>query len=147
MVKSETDHTHWVLKQIDMKTMTFDERVRVKEETKLLQCLNHPNIIKFKDHFKDKRGLYWNTVMEHADGGDMAKMILERKKNDNPFSEDEVLDYFTQVCLAIKHCHDRKIVHRDIKAANIFLTTRGIVKVGDFGASKVLSSTMAKAMT
>lgn len=51
------------------------------------------------------------------------------------------------MCLAIKHCHDRKILHRDLKAQNIFLTKTGIVKLGDFGISKVLSSTVEKAVT
>jgi NIMA (never in mitosis gene a)-related kinase len=52
------------------------------------------------------------------------------------------LDIFTQCCLALKHIHDRKIVHRDIKAQNIFLTKNKIVKLGDFGIAKVLNNTM-----
>jgi serine/threonine protein kinase len=63
-----------VLKQIDLKPMTLEERLKIKEESKLLRCLNHPNIVQFRDHFKDKN-MYWNTVMEYADGGDMLKKI------------------------------------------------------------------------
>ena len=47
----------------------------------------------------------------------------------------------------MKHCHDRKVLHRDLKAANVFLNRRGISKLGDFGASIVLTSTRAKAKT
>ena len=54
---------------------------------------------------------------------------------------------FTQVCLALKHCHDRKILHRDIKDENVFLGSGKIVKLGDFGISKVLSGTRAKVET
>jgi NIMA (never in mitosis gene a)-related kinase len=62
-------------------------------------------------------------------------------------SEEYILNWFTQVCLAIKHCHDRKIIHRDLKASNIFLTKKGICKLGDFGIARVLSNTKSNAKT
>ena len=54
------------------------------------------------------------------------------------FNQEQIMNYFTQICLGLKHCHDRNILHRDIKPQNIFLTTRGVCKVGDFGTSKLL---------
>jgi NIMA (never in mitosis gene a)-related kinase len=47
----------------------------------------------------------------------------------------------------MKHVHDRKILHRDLKSQNIFLTKRGIVKLGDFGIARVLSNTKSRAKT
>jgi len=54
------------------------------------------------------------------------------------------LDWFTQVCLAIKHVHKQKIIHRDIKSQNVFLTKEGKVKLGDFGIARPLQLTVQK---
>lgn len=74
-------------------------------------------------------------------------MIKTQRETGGFFSEDLILNWFTQICLAIKHIHDRKIVHRDLKSQNIFLTQQGIVKLGDFGIAKVLQSTVEQAQT
>lgn len=63
------------------------------------------------------------------------------------FTEDQILYWFTQICLALKHCHDRKILHRDIKAQNVFLMKNGMIKLGDFGIARVLQSTTEMAAT
>ena len=63
------------------------------------------------------------------------------------FSEDEILSKFTQICLAVKYLHDREVIHRDLKDANVFLNKKGIVKVGDLGVAKVLSTKVSKAKT
>jgi len=85
--------------------------------------------------------------MDYADGGDLAGKVKDQKNKGGYFDEATVLNWFTQICLAMKHCHDRKILHRDLKAGNIFLTKSGIVKLGDFGIAKVLSNTVEKAVT
>ena len=85
--------------------------------------------------------------MDYADGGDLSKKILEQKKKDKYFTENQILDWFTQICLAIKHIHDRKILHRDIKSQNIFLTKNNMVKLGDFGIAKCFNNTIEKAKT
>ena len=83
--------------------------------------------------------------MDYADGGDLQIRI--RGQKGKFFNETQILDWFTQTCLAIKHIHDRKILHRDIKSQNIFLTKNGLVKLGDFGIAKCLNYTMDKAKT
>ena len=64
------------------------------------------------------------------------------------FTESQILDWFTQICLGLKHVHDRKILHRDIKCQNVFLTKSNIIKLGDFGIARVLKHTVevAKSM-
>lgn len=83
--------------------------------------------------------------MEYADGGDLSRRIKERQGK--LFSEGTILDWFVQICLALKHVHDRKVLHRDIKSQNIFLTSSGMVKLGDFGIARVLGNTISMAKT
>lgn len=115
-----------------------------------MEVLSHPNIIHFREVYKTKKGQLC-IVMDYADGGDLASKIKKAKEESNGglflLDEDIILDWFTQICLAMKHCHDRKIIHRDLKAGNVFLTKNGIIKLGDFGIAKVLGSTLEKAMT
>ena len=85
--------------------------------------------------------------MDYANGGDLSNKIKNQRKKGKYFSENQILDYFTQICLAIKHIHDRKILHRDIKSQNIFLMKNNRVKLGDFGIAKCLNGTFEKAKT
>ncbi len=82
--------------------------------------------------------------MNYADGGDLAQKIKEYRQRGAMLGESEILDWFTQVCLAIRHVHRQKIIHRDIKAQNIFLTREGRVRLGDFGIARNLQRTLQK---
>lgn len=62
--------------------------------------------------------------MEYADGGDLSLKIKEHREQNTTFSEDKIIDYFSQIWEGIKYCHDKKIFHRDIKSQNIFLTSK-----------------------
>jgi NIMA (never in mitosis gene a)-related kinase 1/4/5 len=75
--------------------------------------------------------------MEIADNGDLLQKIEKHKKNHTKMKEKEVWHYFVQIVRGLKALHDMKIVHRDIKCANIFLTKDGLVKMGDLNVSKV----------
>lgn len=108
--------------------------------------MNHPNIVTFHEVYLTKQGKL-KIVMEYAENGDISKAINARKAKKQYFSEDHVLDWFTQICLAIKHVHDRKILHRDIKGQNIFIGANNTLKLGDFGIARVLNKTMDKART
>ena len=108
--------------------------------------MRHPYIITYKESFMDKRCLC--IVMDYADGGDLYTRIANQKKQGKGkisvfsllviYSEDQILDWFVQMALAIKHIHDRKILHRDLKTQNIFMTQHDTVKIGDFGIARVL---------
>jgi NIMA (never in mitosis gene a)-related kinase len=131
---------------MSIENMTEQEQKETLLEAKILEKLDHPNIIKFREVFIAKKPKYTlNIVTDYADGGDLQTKIKNQKGK--YFSETQILDWFTQICLALKHIHDKKILHRDLKSQNIFLTENGIVKIGDFGIAKCLECTWQKAMT
>lgn len=85
--------------------------------------------------------------MDYADGGDLYTKIAQQKKIGKGFDEEQILDWFLQICLALKHIHSQRILHRDLKTQNIFLTSKGDVKIGDFGIARVLQHTYDVAQT
>ncbi|KAL8207260.1 UNVERIFIED_CONTAM: Serine/threonine-protein kinase Nek1 [Gekko kuhli] len=105
--------------------------------------MKHPNIVLYRESFEESGCLY--IVMDYCEGGDLFKKINAQKGV--LFSEDQIMDWFVQICLALKHVHDRKILHRDIKSQNIFLTKDGTIQLGDFGIARVLNSTVELART
>lgn len=131
-----------------LEEMNEKEQKEAYLEAKILEKLSHPNIIKFIEVFRStKPTATLNIVMDFAAGGDMQKRIKMQKQRGKYFTENVILDWFTQICLALKHIHDKKILHRDLKSQNIFLTENGLVKLGDFGIAKCLNFTMEKAST
>ena len=144
---SKEDNSYCVIKQINMTNMNEKEKNETVNEAKILKKLDHPNIIKFKDVFQSKKPISLNIVTEYADGGDLSIKIKSHQKNKSYFPENEILDIFTQICSAIKHIHHKKILHRDLKSQNVFMTKSGLVKLGDFGIAKSLNNTWQKAST
>ncbi|KAH0793665.1 serine/threonine-protein kinase Nek1-like [Histomonas meleagridis] len=126
-----------IVKEIALSSLSPQEQKEAWKETKVLSLLHHPNIVAYRGSFMYKNVLH--IVMDYADGGDLFEQI--QKAGTKHFDENQILDWFVQICLAMKHIHDRKILHRDIKCQNIFLTKAGIIKIGDFGIAKVLDHT------
>ena len=100
----------------------------------VMSSLQHPYITRFFQSLQCLEELV--IVMEYCAGGDLRAIINQR--NGVFFREERILDWFTQLCLAVKYMHDKNILHRDIKSQNIFLTQTGKIKLGDFGISKTL---------
>ena len=143
LVRRRADGRRFVMKEVDVSHMGAREREASELEARVLQNLRHPNVVRCHSSFLARRKLC--IVMEWCQEGDLYGLL--KKQRGQLLDEDRVLDLFVQTALAIKHCHDRKLLHRDIKSQNIFLAKGGIVKVGDFGVAKVLDSTCAMAST
>uniref|UniRef100_A0A8C9UAD2 non-specific serine/threonine protein kinase n=1 Tax=Scleropages formosus TaxID=113540 RepID=A0A8C9UAD2_SCLFO len=143
LVKSKVEGKQYVIKEIGISRMSGKERQESRKEVAVLANMSHPNIVKYKESFEEGGCLY--IVMDYCEGGDLFKRINAQKGV--LFPEDQILDWFVQICLALKHVHDRKILHRDIKSQNIFLAQDGTIQLGDFGIARVLNSTVELART
>ncbi|NWV23699.1 NEK1 kinase, partial [Origma solitaria] len=143
LVRSKEDGQQYVIKEINISKMSNKEREESRREVAVLANMKHPNIVLYRESFEENGCLY--IVMDYCEGGDLFKKINAQKGI--LFSEDQILDWFVQICLALKHIHDRKILHRDIKSQNIFLTKDGTIQLGDFGIARVLNSTAELART
>ena len=80
-------------------------------------------------------------VMDYCEGGDMYHKIAKQRELGKLFPESQIITWFVQMALAMNYVHDKKILHRDLKTQNIFLTSKGDIKIGDFGIARVLQHT------
>ena len=135
----------FVVKEIVIGHLKAAEQQAAKNEAEVLHQMSHSNITMYIESFVEGSKLY--IVMEFADGGDLHAAVQRRKETKTKFGEDEVMRIFVQICLALKHVHGANILHRDLKSQNIFLTLKGIVKLGDFGIAKVLDTIEDNAKT
>eukprot|EP00756_Hemistasia_phaeocysticola_P030169 Hpha_TRINITY_DN16275_c2_g12::TRINITY_DN16275_c2_g12_i1::g.16142::m.16142/K08857/NEK1_4_5; NIMA (never in mitosis gene a)-related kinase 1/4/5 len=111
-------------------------------EVRCMSLLNHANIVGYIADFETAESLI--IVMEYADGGDLERQVKARAARDLEFfKEHEVIFIFLQLSLALDHVHGRKMLHRDLKTANVFLTAAGVVKLGDFGYSHEYAETVS----
>ncbi|NXH40846.1 NEK3 kinase, partial [Dicaeum eximium] len=136
-----SDQKH-VMKEIRL-PMSSSGVENSRKEAVLLAKMKHPNIVAFKESFEADGHLY--IVMEYCDDGDLMQKI--KHQGGNLFPEDTILHWFVQICLAVKHIHDKRVLHRDIKSKNVFLTQSGKVKLGDFGSARLLAHPMSYACT
>ena len=148
LVISNITKKYYAMKTIDITQLNEQQKKEALQEAKILKKLDHPNIIRLKEVFIAKKPRETlNIITEYADGEDLSKKIKNQMKLNKKFSEDQILDWFTQICLAVYHIQKNKILHRDIKPQNVFMTKSSMVKLGDFGISKNLNTTWEKAVT
>ena len=143
VTKKNNDKQIYVLKQIpfNLKADINNETlIEAKNEALILSKLKHKYIVKYYDSFQDNNNL--NIVMEYCEYGDLDSYIKNLKKNNKHLSENQIWKFFIEICTGLSYMHNKKILHRDMKSSNIFLTKNLDIKIGDLGVAKALKNTL-----
>eukprot|EP01137_Pigoraptor_chileana_P022953 Opistho-2@7175 len=135
LYRKRDDDSLVILKEINMHDLNASERQMALNEVDVLSILDHPNIISYYDSFEEDGTLM--IEMEYADGGTLAQYLANQQSE---IPERDIITMFRQMVDGVAYIHANNIMHRDLKTANIFLTSEGIVKLGDFGIAKVMST-------
>ena len=140
----------WLVKRVSdgvncvAKVMAIDKMHRYEQEVQCLAKCNHFSIVRLVDTFQSTIGPI--IILDFADGGDLAHYVkghIQNHKN-QLFSEEIVGSIFVQLVLAIHHIHTKRMMHRDIKSANVLMLSNGLVKVSDFGFSRQFDNTVSQ---
>jgi NIMA (never in mitosis gene a)-related kinase len=136
--KRKEDGKVYAMKRVKISQLSTKERENALNEVRILASLSHPNIIGYKDSFFDEESKTLNIVMDLADDGDIESKIQKAIKTGTKISEEQIWAWLIQIAKGLKYLHDNKIMHRDLKCANIFLTKDGTLKLGDLNVSKIV---------
>jgi len=145
------DPKKYATKKMDRGTIDKSEaRKYLANEITILKTLNHPNIVKFQDLKKTKN--HYFLIMECCNGGELSDALEKYKEiNKTAFPEELIQHFMKQIIDAFKYIHGKRIIHRDVKLANILLhyeneedkknfnLMKAQVKIIDFGFSCVIN--------
>uniref|UniRef100_A0A8C3KAA2 Serine/threonine-protein kinase Nek4 n=1 Tax=Calidris pygmaea TaxID=425635 RepID=A0A8C3KAA2_9CHAR len=144
LVRHRQDSKQYVIKKLNLKNASNRERRAAEQEAQLLSQLKHPNIVTYRESWQGEDGLLY-IVMGFCEGGDLYHKLKEQKGKLLP--ENQVVEWFVQIAMALQYLHEKHILHRDLKTQNVFLTRTNIIKVGDLGIARVLENQYDMAST
>ena len=136
-VKRIKDGNIYALKKVKLLKLSSKEKTNALNEVRILASIKSNFVISYKEAFYDEEENVLGIVMEYADKGDLYQKISQNKKSLSLLQENEIWRIFIQLVKGLKSLHDLKILHRDMKSANVFLFSDGSAKLGDLNVSKV----------
>ncbi len=136
-VRRNYDNNIYALKKVKLLKLSDKEKNNALNEVRILASVKSSFVISYKEAFFDEKEQCLGIVMEYADKGDLYQKITEYKKTAMLFEETDIWRILLQLIKGLKSLHDLKILHRDLKSANVFLFSDGSVKLGDLNVSKV----------
>ena len=118
-----------------------EDKERFLREAQTAASLNHPHICTI--YQIEEVGEHTFIVMEYVEGHSLKEMVGK-----SPLDPEKALDYAIQIAEGLEEAHEKKIIHRDVKSANIMVTPKSQTKIMDFGLAKIVSqSQMAETAT
>ncbi|XP_041109008.1 serine/threonine-protein kinase MARK1-like isoform X7 [Polyodon spathula] len=117
------------VKIIDKTQLNPTSLQKLFREVRIMKILNHPNIVKLFEVIETEKTLY--LIMEYASGGEVFDYLVAHGR----MKEKEARAKFRQIVSAVQYCHQKRIVHRDLKAENLLLDADMNIKIADFGFS------------
>lgn len=117
------------IKIIDKTQLNPTSLQKLFREVRIMKILNHPNIVKLFEVIETEKTLY--LIMEYASGGEVFDYLVAHGR----MKEKEARSKFRQIVSAVQYCHQKHIVHRDLKAENLLLDADMNIKIADFGFS------------
>uniref|UniRef100_A0AAA9SFF9 non-specific serine/threonine protein kinase n=1 Tax=Bos taurus TaxID=9913 RepID=A0AAA9SFF9_BOVIN len=126
---NERDTENVAIKIIDKTQLNPTSLQKLFREVRIMKILNHPNIVKLFEVIETDKTLY--LIMEYASGGEVFDYLVAHGR----MKEKEARAKFRQIVSAVQYCHQKRIVHRDLKAENLLLDADMNIKIADFGFS------------
>ncbi|XP_008246863.1 MAP/microtubule affinity-regulating kinase 3 isoform X9 [Oryctolagus cuniculus] len=126
---NERDTENVAIKIIDKTQLNPTSLQKLFREVRIMKILNHPNIVKLFEVIETEKTLY--LIMEYASGGEVFDYLVAHGR----MKEKEARAKFRQIVSAVQYCHQKRIVHRDLKAENLLLDADMNIKIADFGFS------------
>ena len=126
----------YVLKKIPLARLSERQRQLSIQERQLVAALRHPYVVPYHRSWIEKSHTIC-IVMRHCDGGDLASLTWRAKRRNERFPESQLQLWLAQLLSALAYLHGKRVIHRDVKPGNVFLTSDGDVRLGDFGLARV----------
>lgn len=144
-VKRKLDGEIYAMKTISLSKMDTASINNTLVEIQILCSIDNKNIVAYKEAFLNQNGSELCIIMEYVGGGDLSEKITECRKRRLLINEDAIWSYLIQCLFGLKTLHAMKIIHRDIKSANLFMMQDfETIKLGDLNVAKVAKNDVAK---